>query len=150
MVGGGELLRDEQIYLAHKCANPTEYLPPEALMDENARALVDRYKPTDVQLQVWDDLCHVGPTLSFTKPAKFMYRVGRPVVLFLLRSTAANKETQSVAQFSAWALARAQKTEVDIVNDDQISIISDSSSSSSSSSSEEEETPVSLTQADHT
>lgn len=75
MVGGGELLRDEQIYLAHKCANPTQHLPPEALLDEKARELVDRYKPTDVQLQVWDDLCHVGPTLSFTRPAKFMYRV---------------------------------------------------------------------------
>ena len=80
MVGGGEVLRDEQIYLAHKCADPAQYLPPEDLMDEKARALVERYKPTDVQLQVWDDLCHVGPTLSFTKPAKYMYRVrGCPV-----------------------------------------------------------------------
>lgn len=76
MAGGGEFLRDEQIYLAHKCANPSAYLPPEALMDDNARAMVDRYKPTDVQLQVWDDMCHVAPTLSFTKPAKHMYRVG--------------------------------------------------------------------------
>jgi acetyl esterase/lipase len=75
MVGGGEMLRDEQIYLAHKCADPAQHLPPEGVMDDKARALVDRYKPTDVQLQVWDDLCHVGPTLSFTKPAKFMYRV---------------------------------------------------------------------------
>ncbi|KAK4128451.1 alpha/beta-hydrolase [Parathielavia appendiculata] len=123
MVGGGELLRDEQIYLAHKCANPAEYLPPEALMDQKARALVDRYKPTDVQLQVWEDLCHVAPTLSFTKPAKFMYR--------------------SVAQFSAWALGRAQKADVDILNDDQISVVSDSSSSAShSSSDDEEETPT--------
>ncbi|KAK4234881.1 hypothetical protein C8A03DRAFT_37309 [Achaetomium macrosporum] len=118
MVGGGELLRDEQIYLAHKCANPTQYLPPEALMDDNARALVDRYKPTDVQLQVWDDLCHVAPTLSFTRPAKYMYR--------------------SVAQFSAWALAGAQKTQVGILDDDEISVISSSSSSSSSSSRENE------------
>ncbi|KAK3905035.1 Alpha/Beta hydrolase protein, partial [Staphylotrichum tortipilum] len=109
MVGGGELLRDEQVYLAHKCANPKAHLPPEAMMDEKARALVERYKPTNVQLQVWDDLCHVGPTLSFTRPAKFMYR--------------------SVAQFAAWALARAQKTEVDILNDDEVSVISSSSSS---------------------
>ncbi|KAL2197818.1 Alpha/Beta hydrolase protein [Corynascus similis CBS 632.67] len=116
MVGGGELLRDEQIYLAHKCANPAQYLPPEALMDEKAKALVERYKPTDVQLQVWDDMCHVAPTLSFTRPAKYMYR--------------------SIAQFSAWALARAQKTEVDILYDDEISVISSSSSSSSSVSAE--------------
>ncbi|KAL2132104.1 hypothetical protein VTI74DRAFT_4227 [Chaetomium olivicolor] len=109
MVGGGELLRDEQIYLAHKCANPSEYLPPEALMDDKARALVGKYKPTDVQLQVWDDMCHVGPTLSFTRPAKFMYR--------------------SIAQFSAWALSHAQKTEVDIPHDEEVSVISSSSSS---------------------
>ncbi|KAH6618060.1 hypothetical protein B0J18DRAFT_436375 [Chaetomium sp. MPI-SDFR-AT-0129] len=114
MAGGGEFLRDEQIYLAHKCANPSAYLPPEALMDDNARAMVDRYKPTDVQLQVWDDMCHVAPTLSFTRPAKYMYR--------------------SVAQFSAWALARAQKVEVDILNDDAISIISISTSSSETDS----------------
>ncbi|KAK4180120.1 hypothetical protein QBC36DRAFT_205519 [Triangularia setosa] len=110
MVGGGEVLRDEQIYLAHKCANPSQYLPPEALMDNQARAQIEKYKPTDVYLQVWDDMCHVGPTLSFTRPAKYMYR--------------------SVAQFSAWALARAQKTEIDILEDDQISVISTRTSSS--------------------
>jgi hypothetical protein len=59
-------------------------------------------------LQVWDDLCHVAPTLSFTRPAKYMYR--------------------SIAQFGAWALARAQKTEIEIVDDDDVSIISKSSS----------------------
>ncbi|KAK9772934.1 putative Alpha/beta hydrolase fold-3 domain-containing protein [Seiridium cardinale] len=110
MVGGGEILRDEQIYLAHKCANPNKYTPSESLMHESARAQLARFKPTDVQLQVWDDLCHVAPTLSFTRPAKFMYR--------------------SIAQFGAWALARAQKTEIDILDDDDISIISSSGSDS--------------------
>ncbi|OTB03669.1 hypothetical protein M426DRAFT_321594 [Hypoxylon sp. CI-4A] len=110
MTGGGEILRDEQIYLAHKCANPAEYPPPESAMNEAAREQLGRYKPTDVQLQIWDDLCHVAPTLSFTRPAKFMYR--------------------SVAQFGAWALARAQKTEIEILDDDSISVISSSSSSS--------------------
>ena len=89
MVGGGEILRDEQIYLAHKCANPPKYSLPESTMSETAKAELAQYKPTDVQLQVWDDLCHVAPTLSFTRPAKYMYR--------------------SIAQFGAWALARAQK-----------------------------------------
>ncbi|KAH8204332.1 hypothetical protein TruAng_001495 [Truncatella angustata] len=110
MVGGGEILRDEQIYLAHKCANPQKYTPASELMHESARAQLARFKPTDVQLQVWDDLCHVAPTLSFTRPAKFMYR--------------------SIAQFSAWALARAQKREIDILDDDDISIISSSGSDS--------------------
>lgn len=111
MVGGGEMLRDEQIYLAHKCANPARYAPADSLMDDHARTQLAQFKPTDVQLQVWDDLCHVAPTLSFTAPAKYMYR--------------------SVAQFAAWALARAQNTGIEILDDDQISIISSSSSSSS-------------------
>ncbi|TDZ44726.1 AB hydrolase superfamily protein [Colletotrichum trifolii] len=104
MVGGGEVLRDEQIYLAHKCANPEKYAPPG--LDEAGLAQLKRYKPTDVQLQVWDDLCHVAPTLSFTRPAKYMYR--------------------AVAQFGAWALARAQQTEIEILDDDEISVISSS------------------------
>jgi len=114
LTGGGEMLADEQIYLAHKAANPGKYPPGDAFLDEHpgdhARDLVTRWKPTDVQLQVWDDMCHVGVTLSFTRPAKHMYR--------------------SVAQFGAWALARAQKTEIEIMDDDDISIISRSSTES--------------------
>lgn len=110
MVGGGEILRDEQIYVAHKCANPSKYLPPESTLDDKAREQIQQYKPTDVQLQVWDDLCHVAPTLSFTRPAKYMYR--------------------SVSQFGAWALARAQKTDIEILDDDDISFITSSTSGS--------------------
>ncbi|KAK2595440.1 hypothetical protein QQS21_006850 [Conoideocrella luteorostrata] len=108
MVGGGEILRDEQIYLAHKCADPAKYSPPLESLSEKEREQLQKYKPTDVQLQVWDDLCHVAPTLSFTRPAKFMYR--------------------SVAQFGAWALARAQKRGIEILDDDDISVISSSAS----------------------
>lgn len=116
LTGGGEMLADEQIYLAHKAANPAKYPPGDAFLDEHpgdhARDQIKKWKPTDVQLQVWDDMCHVGVTLSFTRPAKHMYR--------------------SVAQFGAWALARAQKTEIEILDDDDISIISRSSSESDS------------------
>jgi hypothetical protein len=108
MVGGGELLRDEQIYLAHKCANPEKYPPPPEMMSDKDREQLLKFKPTDVQLQVWDDMCHVGPTLSFTRPAKFMYR--------------------SIAQFGAWLLARAQRRGIDIMDDDQISVITSSGS----------------------
>ena len=110
--GGGEVLRDEQIYLAHKAANPQKYPPGKAYLEEypHARETTKKYKPTDVQLQVWDDLCHVAPTLSFTRPAAYMYR--------------------SVAQFSAWALACAQKTSIDIPDDDTISLTSSASSTS--------------------
>lgn len=112
--GGGELLRDEQIYLAHKAAQPLAYLPPPSnhLNAEFIQSEAARYRPTNVQLQLWDDLCHVAPTLSFTRPAKYMYR--------------------SIAQFGAWALARAQKASIDILDDDSISIISTGSSESAS------------------
>lgn len=116
MVGGGEVLRDEQIYLAHKCANPSRYAPPDDKMDSAAKERLSKYKPTDVQLQVWDDLCHVAPTLSFTRPAKYQYR--------------------SIAQFGAWALARAQHTEIDILDDDKISFISVSGSDDDSQNNE--------------
>jgi acetyl esterase/lipase len=112
LTGGGEMLRDEQIYLAHKAANPTKHPPGDAFLDESPhdhnRNQVSRWKPTDVQLQVWEDLCHVAPTLSFTRPAKYMYR--------------------SIAQFGAWTLARAQKTEIEIMDDDDVSVISQSES----------------------
>ena len=119
MTGGGEVLRDEQIYLAHKAANPAKYPPGEAYLDEypEARDMIAKWEPTDVQLQVWDDLCHVAPTLSFTRPAKFMYR--------------------SIAQFGAWALARAQQTEIEIM-DDELSVIS---SGSATETDEEMEKP---------
>lgn len=99
VTGGGEVLRDEQIYLAHKAANPTGYPPNDTYLDRHdpARDDIHKYKPTYVQLQVWDDLCHVSTTFSFTRPAKFVYR--------------------SIAQFGAWALARAQNTEIDILDD---------------------------------
>ncbi|EFQ30247.1 hypothetical protein CGRA01v4_00356 [Colletotrichum graminicola] len=122
MVGGGEILRDEQIYLAHKCANPAKYPPPS--MDEAGLAQLQQYKPTDVQLQVWDDLCHVAPTLSFTRPAKHMYR--------------------AAAQFGAWALARAQQTEIEATDsNDDISDISSSASDADNAQPEqtEESTP---------
>jgi len=112
-VGGGELLKDEQIYVAHKAAHPLAYFPPPSNNQtaEAIQAEATRHRPTNVQLQVWDDLCHVAPTLSFTRPAKHMYR--------------------SIAQFGAWALARAQKTTIDIMDDDSISVVSDDTSGSS-------------------
>ncbi|KAL2403986.1 AB hydrolase superfamily protein C4A8.06c [Exophiala dermatitidis] len=109
LTGGGELLRDEQIYLAHKMANPSGYPLGSAYRSnyDPDDILLKRYRPTPVQLQVWDDLCHVATTLSFTRPAKLMYR--------------------SIAQFGAWALARAQRRAIEIMEDDNISIISSDS-----------------------
>ncbi|KAA8644542.1 uncharacterized protein ATNIH1004_008746 [Aspergillus tanneri] len=110
LTGGGEKLRDEQIYLAHKAANPTDYPPGDVSLDENDpnREILHKYAGTYVQLQVWDDLCHTVPALSFTRPAKYMYR--------------------SIAQFGAWALACAQETEIEILDDNTVSPISSSDS----------------------
>lgn len=108
--GGGEMLRDEQFYIAHKAANPAAYPPSDVYLDEHDpdRETLNKYEPTYVQLQVWDNLCHVAPTLSFTQPAKYMFR--------------------SIAQFGSWALARAQNGEVEIEDDSAFSPISSSSS----------------------
>ncbi|KIW41396.1 uncharacterized protein PV06_06958 [Exophiala oligosperma] len=119
LTGGGEILRDEQIYLAHKMANPAKYplgKPYRSRYDPDDQIL-KKHRPTPVQLQVWDDLCHVAPTLSFTRPAKYMYR--------------------SIAQFGAWALARAQRRAIEILDDDDISIISTESDSASTDSDSE-------------
>ncbi|OQV07520.1 hypothetical protein CLAIMM_11943 [Cladophialophora immunda] len=113
LTGGGEILRDEQIYLAHKMADPSKF-PLGSIYNSRYDpdgTIVAKYKPTPVQLQVWEDLCHVAPTLSFTRPAKFMYR--------------------SVAQFGAWVLAKAQKRAIEIMDDDDISIISSQSDDNS-------------------
>ncbi|KIW99153.1 uncharacterized protein Z519_00816 [Cladophialophora bantiana CBS 173.52] len=113
LTGGGEILRDEQIYLAHKMANPSKFplgSDFKSRYDPDG-TIIKKYKATPVQLQVWEDLCHVAPTLSFTRPAKLMYR--------------------SVAQFGAWVLARAQKRAIEIVEDDNISTISSRSASHS-------------------
>jgi len=105
--GGGELLLDEQIYLAHKAANPSAFPPGKAVMEANdpEGKILKKYPPTDVCLQVWEDMCHVGHTLSFTRPAKYMYR--------------------GVAQFGSWCYARAQNKD-EVFADDASSIISNS------------------------
>ncbi|KAI1625122.1 esterase/lipase [Exophiala viscosa] len=119
LTGGGEILRDEQIYLAHKMAYPSKYPLGKSYRStyDPGDTILHKYKPTPVQLQVWDDLCHVAPTLSFTRPAKHMYR--------------------SVAQFGAWALARAQRRDIEIMDDDNISIISSGSESENNSTDSE-------------
>jgi acetyl esterase/lipase len=124
LTGGGEVLRDEQVYLAHKAANPKKYPLGgvyQAEYDPN-HEILHKHNPTDVQLQVWEDLCHVPPTLSFTRPAKYMYR--------------------SIAQFGAWALARAQHRSIEIMDDDDISIISSGSDTDSSPSTNVMKPPV--------
>ncbi|CAG8972644.1 hypothetical protein HYALB_00011383 [Hymenoscyphus albidus] len=102
IVGGSELLRDEQIYLAHKAANPEEYRPNDKTLAGNGDTVKDilRYPPTNVQLLVFDGAPHAAPTLGHTNVAKYQYR--------------------AVAQFSAWALAQAQRADIDLQDDSSI------------------------------
>jgi len=58
---------------------------------------VTRYPPTDVQLLVFDDCPHVAPMLGHTRGAKYAYR--------------------SISQFAAWALAKSQRTDIEIDDD---------------------------------
>ncbi|KAL0640831.1 hypothetical protein Q9L58_000138 [Maublancomyces gigas] len=108
LTGGGEVLRDEQIYMAHKAADPKAYPTWEGHLDDDEtgrqKESVDKWAPTKVWLQIYDDCCHVTPTLSFTRPAKFMYR--------------------AIAHFGAWALTNATQTKIEVVEDDDISVIS--------------------------
>lgn len=96
VVGGGELLRDEQVYLAHKMADPTKYpLSSEIVaLNKERPADIDKFPPTDVELLIFDDGPHAAPTLGHIDIAKHQYR--------------------AVSQFAAWALARAQGVAVEI------------------------------------
>ncbi|ORY34887.1 Alpha/Beta hydrolase protein [Naematelia encephala] len=89
--GGGELLRDEIIYLAHKAASPFTYPPGKITLSQypDQAHMVDRYKPTKVHLQIYEGCCHVVPTLSWCRSAKYMYR--------------------SCANFNIWAYTAAAK-----------------------------------------
>jgi acetyl esterase/lipase len=88
--GGGEVLRDEQIYLAHKAAYPEKYPTWEGHVKDDPRQVetLEKFKTgTKVLLQVWEGCCHVVPALAWTKPAKKMFR--------------------EVAKFSQWAFEEA-------------------------------------------
>lgn len=72
LTGGGEALRDEQIYIAHKAAMPHRFptnpvhteskSSEERKKDEEA---VRKWGPTKVMLQVYDDCCKYYQTTCF-------------------------------------------------------------------------------------
>ncbi|KAJ6631524.1 hypothetical protein B0H10DRAFT_2299906 [Mycena sp. CBHHK59/15] len=72
-----EVLRDEIIYAAHKAAHPEKYPLKDEVraMYPPLEGIEERFGPTKVHLQVYDDTAHVLPVLfSFTTPGKFCYR----------------------------------------------------------------------------
>ncbi|OJT01964.1 AB hydrolase superfamily protein C4A8.06c [Trametes pubescens] len=72
-----EVLRDEIIYLAHKAAHPDKYpVKPEVKIIYPALdGIEERYGPTKIHLQNYDDAAHTLPVLfAFTTPGKFCFR----------------------------------------------------------------------------
>ena len=88
--GSAELLADEIMYIAHKAASPSDYPPSPATLERyphQASILSsNKYPPTRVQLQMFDDCCHVATTLSFSTPAKYMYRSAANFALWALQA----------------------------------------------------------------
>ncbi|OSC99852.1 alpha/beta-hydrolase [Trametes coccinea BRFM310] len=72
-----EVLRDEIIYLAHKAAYPDRYpvKPKAKVLYPVLNGIEERYGPTKVHLQVYDDAAHTLPVLfAFTTPGKYCFR----------------------------------------------------------------------------
>ncbi|KAI5778087.1 Alpha/Beta hydrolase protein [Geopyxis carbonaria] len=77
--GGGEVLRDEQIYTAHKAAFPSQYptWPGHLTTPAAIAAAAAHTTPTKVVLQVFANTCHVAPIMAWTRPARSMFRATR-------------------------------------------------------------------------
>lgn len=77
-------------------ANPERYAPCEEILVRNDNTMADvcKYPPTDVQLLSFDDGAHAQPILGHTNIAKHQFR--------------------SISQFTAWALAKAQRADIEI------------------------------------
>ncbi|CAG8483620.1 12479_t:CDS:2 [Ambispora gerdemannii] len=67
--GNGERLRDEIIYFAHKASHTTKYQLPN-YNDANSERSSSLKIPTNVQLEVFDDMPHVWQLWHFCEPAK--------------------------------------------------------------------------------
>ncbi|CDO75842.1 hypothetical protein BN946_scf184346.g3 [Trametes cinnabarina] len=72
-----EVIRDEIIYFAHKAAYPDRYpiKPIAKVLYPALNGIEQRYGPTKVHLQVYDDAAHTLPVLfAFTTPGKYCFR----------------------------------------------------------------------------
>ncbi|KAG7449017.1 uncharacterized protein BT62DRAFT_657849 [Guyanagaster necrorhizus] len=93
--GDGEILRDEDIYLAHRAACSSRYPVRDGVIKDSKRQLSNSktfMTPTKaykirsmclfhmkilvflVHLQIFDGMCHVLAVFSFTNSAKYAYR----------------------------------------------------------------------------
>ncbi|CAG8486653.1 5237_t:CDS:2 [Ambispora leptoticha] len=71
--GNGERLRDESIYFAHKASHVKEYQLPE-YNDTNNEKSTSLKKPTNVKLEVYEEMPHVWQVWFFHESAKISYK----------------------------------------------------------------------------
>ncbi|KAL1746689.1 Alpha/Beta hydrolase protein [Schizophyllum fasciatum] len=77
IVSDKEVLRDEDIYTAHRAAYPERFPVRQEAKDlyPALNGIEERFGRTPVHLQVYDDTAHILPILfPFTTPAKFCFR----------------------------------------------------------------------------
>lgn len=98
--GSAELLRDEVTYIAHKAANPQQYLPSPVTLEEypEQAALVDKYPPTRVHLQIFEGACHVATTLAWTRSAKHIFRGTANFNIWAFKAAAKGAEMKAAAE----------------------------------------------------
>lgn len=112
LAGDGEVLRDEIIYvrlwparagsraddclpqMAHRAAHPEQYPLRKPLLDFNPERTrkAETYPPTQVHLQVYDNVCHDIILFSFTNPAKYAFRSIASFVKWVLGDAAPLRE----------------------------------------------------------
>ncbi|KAI0692106.1 Alpha/Beta hydrolase protein [Cytidiella melzeri] len=91
----GEVLRDEVIYMAHKAAYPARFPIKQEIRDlyPALNGIEERFGPTQVHLQVYDDAAHTLPILfAFTTPAKYCFRA---IATFIRHVTGMSAATNS-------------------------------------------------------
>ncbi|KAJ7068464.1 alpha beta-hydrolase [Mycena amicta] len=95
LAGNGEVLRDEIVYIAHRAAYPEKYPTRKGALRDSHRQQENAglyTEPTQVHLEVYDDMCHVLTVFTFTESAKHAYR---GIGAFVKHVTDAEKSSQS-------------------------------------------------------
>ncbi|KAI0653965.1 hypothetical protein C8Q70DRAFT_926701 [Cubamyces menziesii] len=93
-----EVLRDEIIYFAHKAAHPDKYpVKSEAkLLYPVLNGIEERYGPTKVHLQVYDDAAHTLPVLfAFTTPGKYCFRAMATFIKYITGALPSSNSSNS-------------------------------------------------------
>lgn len=99
MCGEKEVLRDEIVYMAHRAAHPDRFPIRQAMLDFNPErtARTKDLPPTQVHLQIYDDVCHDLPLFSFLAQAKYCYRAMASFGKFVTSDSVVKQTAESLA-----------------------------------------------------